>query len=359
MNYQTDLFRIGNWPRSQVNPYLDLYYEAVRKHGIQRTLEVEINDHFLRSNQHLFDAIHIHWTIESVWLSKSRFDSLRKIVGLYRYLRLAKSKNKKIIWTIHELLSNEQSTWINRLGYLVMSKMSDLLIFHDTRTQHIFSLCYGVSDRNSIVMRHGNFERAYPTPRDEPIVRESFRLKSGRPTVLCLGFITHHKGFDLAIEAIKQFKGKFQLIIAGIPTSGVEENLKCLASGTDQVILSFNRLSNQDVSDLHSVSQAVMLPYRRVTASGSLLTAFSLQRGVIASPLPYFRSVCSLEPESSVIAKEVSSLAFADAIAEYFSIESTVRNKAAARVSKAHCWEDCIIPVAEWINRNWGRSRIG
>jgi beta-1,4-mannosyltransferase len=340
--------RIGNWPRSPVNPYLDLYYNALGLHGIQRVCELSINDSCLRSKLGDLDAIHLHWTVESIWYDSDPIRALRKLFGFYRYLRLANRNRKKIIWTIHEPLSGERDRWINRLGYGLLGNMSDLCICHDDSTLQSLAASQKRIAKKTIVMRHGNFESVFPPPRAGEQVRKEYGLDPNLPTLLGLGFVTHHKGFDLAVEAVKQLGGRFQLIIAGQPDPSVRQELSSSVAGCGYIKLLFRSLSQQEVADLHEVSQAVLLPYRRVTASASLLTALSLRRGVIASSLPYFVNTAKTHPLAALFFEKGNSLALKQAIEEFFSVDPQLRFSAAQSISAEHRWEDCILPVAKW-----------
>src|SRR5262249_47479727 len=87
------------------NPYFRLMYGAFDRAGVHYAGAFQINDAWLRSHAADFDALHLHWP---EWLWRIRGHSrLHMIVGLSRYLALAKRLGLLRVWTVHNLLPHE------------------------------------------------------------------------------------------------------------------------------------------------------------------------------------------------------------------------------------------------------------
>ena len=83
-----------------------------------------------------------------------------------------------------------------------------------------------------------------------------------------------------------------QLIIGGKPHPEYKvDSLIKLSEALPKIRIIPRSLSTQEFSDVINASEAVLLPYRKITGSGAFMSAMTLGRGVIASDLPYFREM--------------------------------------------------------------------
>jgi len=202
------------------------------------------------------------------------------------------------------------------------------------------------------MIQHGNYDGVFPDPRPREETAAELGIDLARPILLCQGLVTPHKGFDLAIEAVRSFDGRFQLLVAGVCDPEYSAELSRIANGADYIKLLFRRLSPSEVSSLFHVADAALLPYRRVNASAAILTAFTLSRGVIATELPFFRDLVGPEPTAATFCQQPNLDGLARAIEDYFSIDVSIRCQAARRIADAHRWDEAVRPVADWMRRN-------
>jgi glycosyltransferase involved in cell wall biosynthesis len=96
----------------------------------------------------------------------------------------------------------------------------------------------------------------------------------------------------------------------------------------------------------------VLLPYLEIFASSTLSLALAMGRGVVASDLPYFREVLSLDPDAGVLTTPGDPEALARAVQEFFAKPVEVRHEAARRLGTRLTWDKLIAPVAEWYTSN-------
>lgn len=337
----TKQFYIACWPDC-LTQYQYLFYNALK--DVQVFGSVVINERWLRNTAHLFDAIHIHWP-EDIWRRRGRLIGAFGVISLRHYLRLAKNLGLKRIWTMHNLEHHEGVNWIDLLGYRTLAKENDLLICHSefaakalTQRDH--------PEGRVVIMPHGNYDGVYPTPRPRDVVLRELGLNPEKPAVCCIGLIRHYKGIDIAIGAIRKLSGQIQIIVAGNSFYDPGPLVKSLSNAA----LIFHRLSEQEFADVMGASDAVLLPYRKITTSGVLLAAWTFGRGVVASDLPYFREMSKLEPNAARFFPVEDSSALADIILEYLSIPFKIRKRAARRLADHYAWERCVEPVSQIIN---------
>ena len=344
---------IASWPfTGGINAYIDLFYGALEKEGIQLVCELKINDEWLRQNASTVDAIHVHWP-EDIWRTRGRtwILKLRGVVGLWRFLRLAKSYGCIRVWTLHNLEHHEGTGLIDFIGYSVMARNSDLIIVHNDYTLTAFRKRNRLKGQ-CIIMPIGNYDGAFPPPlkqRDELL--NSLGLSETKKTLLCIGSIRNYKGFDLACTAMQCLPSDYQLIIAGKPhDTEIGNNIKKAASPIkDRAAVILGEVPTQQFADLVNASDAVLLPYRKITGSAVLLTAFSLGKGVIASDLPPLRELLNNNPAAGVLFRTGSAEGLAEGIETYFEMQSEIRNTAARGISELFPWSSVVKPVAQEI----------
>jgi glycosyltransferase involved in cell wall biosynthesis len=110
-------------------------------------------------------------------------------------------------------------------------------------------------------------------------------------------------------------------------------------------------ISDQHLSNFLNASDAVLLPYRRITGSAALSTALSAARGVVVADLPYFREVLGPEPDAAAFFRPGCASDLASAIASFLSVPVEIRNAAASRLAARYDWPTVVEPVAMHIRR--------
>jgi hypothetical protein len=78
---------------------------------------------------------------------------------------------------------------------------------------------------------------------------------------------------------------------------------------------------------------------------------------VVASDLPYFGEVLSLEPDAAVLVKPGDPMALAQAVHEFFAKPLYVRHEAAKRLGSRLAWEKLLPPIAAWLAAHVACSR--
>ncbi|MCL7421336.1 MAG: glycosyltransferase [Methylobacter sp.] len=385
----TDTIKIASLPgwSDPYNPYVDLFYGALAHHGIELADELKMDIDWLRENGNHLDGIHLHWP-EVLWRSfkptkpnRIRLFLRNKVPGAWRlikytdqiqnlswyqkflpfgdkikgllyfrkFLAIVRQLKIRIIWTLHNVESHEGHDVIDRLGYHCLSKAADLIIFHSEISKNEFKARYRLKAR-SVIMPHGNYDGVYPAPRPRKTVLEETGLRHDLPIVSCLGMLRNYKGLDIACEAIAELNGEVQFLCAGSPHSSF--NIDALLHQINKLphaVLLPRFLSEQEFADYVSISDALLLPYRKITGSGALLAALTLSKGVIASDLPYFQEVLGKKAEAGVLVPPENASVLAENIREYLSIPAGVRNQAARCLAEQYNWAKVVAPVVEII----------
>ena len=355
------------------NPYIDLFYGALSRNGIEFAGIFKATGRWLQDNRARIDATHFHWpeymlSRKPQWVrSVDGFPGSWRLQRLItrcappfhlahfrRFLRAAKTAHKRIIWTLHNLEPHERRSLTQRAGFRALAKYADLIICHDPNTRAECLRRYQ-THAEVVVMRFGNYDGAYPEPRCRSVVRTELGLDQQKPLLCCLGCIRHYKGFDLTVEAVGSLGGEVQLVVAGGPIKYDLRQLTEQAARYQHMRVIPRRLSEQEFADLAHASDGVLLPYRNVTGSSVLLAAVTFRRGVIASDLPFFRETLEGHPEAGVLFRPGDAPALAEAIRHYLAIPPAAREAAARALADQYSWDRVIVPVVDVLNR-WRRD---
>jgi beta-1,4-mannosyltransferase len=361
-------FRIASFPdRTLGNPHLQFFYAGMAVHGVRLAMRLTCTPRWIRAHTSSIDAIHLHWP-EKIWRGKTRgrLHSLWRVITLARLralidfamgLRTAGRLGIKRLWTVHNIEPHEGADWLDRVGYRIAAKRSDLIICYSD------AAAVDVRNRFSppcevIAIAHGNYSGAYPPPRDRTTVMREFGLDPSRPVVCCVGLIRRYKGLTVACDAVRALGGSVQLAICGAPHSDADEaEVRASMAGVTGVLVA-RPLTDQEFSDIIAAGEAVLLPYRKITGSGSLLAAWTLGRGVVASDLPLFREMLACEPEAGDRFVPDDSRSLADAIGRYLATPGSVRAAAALRAADRYSWDKTVEPLVDVLKQWKGRDHV-
>lgn len=345
-------FRIASYP-DYSNPYLRLFYAALRPYGVEWAGQMEPSVTEVWSRRRECDAFHFHWP-ERLW-NQGR-SAVVALIRLLAVLLVSKRLGIYLIWTVHNLDSHEGGGRAERIGQCLLGRYADLILVHSNDTQERLNQRIRVHGRVA-VMKHGSYEGHYPSPRPRSEVLDAFGLEEGKPILSCMGLIREYKGFDLACTALGRLRESVQLVIAGpLHTIEVVEGLRRCENEVSDLILHVRRITDQEFADLLSVSDVAVLPYRRITGSGMLLAAWTLGCGVIASDLDFFREMIPADSAAGRLFETGNTESLADAITDYLQIPADARRSAALSMAEQYSWERCVEAVGpifqEWSERS-------
>lgn len=384
-------FVISSLPgRGRKNPYVDLFYDALRPAGVELYPEPEIDSKWADEHFPKIDAVHFHWP-EWIWqqahgplVEPEVWSALKKHVpGAWRadrsvnrllqtevirrlqrdrvkmraveqfddFLRAARLAGVKVLWTMHNIEAHDGRRRVDSKGFRALARSADLIICHSSAAKVECLQRYRPACP-IVVMPHGNYDGWYPSPRARNEVLDELGLDRTRPVVGCIGALRDYKGIDVALQAVQRLRGDVQILVAGSPHRSFDlPELQRLASQTQATVLVSRALTDQEFADYSSVCDALLLPYRKITGSGALLAALTLGRGVIASDLPYFREILQDSSEAGMLVPANDPDALADGVQRYLEIDSTRRAAAARRLAAKYAWSEVVEPVLQELRR--------
>lgn len=251
-------------PRTTTNPYITMLDEALSTEAGIEHLRFSWRTAILGR----YDVIHFHWP-ETLFSASSRPKAAGKHLAFLVLLARLRMRRIAVVRTVHNLHLPTDVTDSQRRILERVERLATLRIIIG-ETTHL------PADQPSETILHGHYRGWFATyPRVTPA--------TGR--IGFVGLIRRYKGVEQLIAA---FRGRpserpdLRLAVSGQPTSdALAEELRALAAGDDAIDLSFGFLDDAAFVEAMTACGIVVLPYRFMHNSGSVLAALSLDRPVL------------------------------------------------------------------------------
>lgn len=249
------------------------------------------------------DIVHIQW-----W----------KIWPLdYCFLNVIKPYCGKIVFTAHNLVPhNSGDKYKDRC--IKYYKRVDKIIVHVSKSKVELVSDFGIEESKIFVIPHGLLDFTSKTTVKDGKYEKLAETNHFNEKIVfsAMGIQSNYKGTDIIVDAILnndaiRNNSKFFFIIAGKGNIAT----KNLFKDCNNVYVNNNYLSNDEFEKLLQLSDVLLLPYRRISQSGVLLTA-------ISNKIPYIATDVGGLSNPLIVAKvgwiinEASSKALADIILE-------------------------------------------
>ena len=245
---------------------------------------------------------------------------------------------------------HENATKTDYMGYKLLSHFSDLIIFHSNTSKKECERIYQLRS-DFVIMPHGNYNGAYPPPRNKFEVIKEIGLQPNKPIVGMIGSMREYKGIDVALKAMEYLDDRAQFLCAGKSHQLFDPGkFKNETNNKNNIVFINRRLSDQEFSDYSNCCDLLLLPYKRITGSGALLAALTFGKGVIASDLPFFKEILNGTIKAGKLVTPEDPKELAIGITEYLNIPGRERMEAALNLSDLYRWEKIILPVVKKLN---------
>lgn len=264
------------------NPYQELLHDQLRRRGARIRYAAQLTP------SHTLNLLLLPLELAAARLTGTRLAHLHWVFGFglpggRRTRRAAqlwfavviaviRLLGLRLVWTAHNVLPHEPVFADERAARRRLVRASDLVIAHSLPTLDGLA-AIRAHPRRVAVIPHGPFP-APPLP--PPQARGRF---------LFLGAIAEYKGVEdlLAAFAALPRHVRATLTVAGsCPDPGLAARLRALADrAAGRVTLRLQRVPDDELADLYAAADIVVLPFRRVTTSGSALLALGHGRPLL------------------------------------------------------------------------------
>lgn len=235
--------------------------------------------------KHKPNVIHIHWVsayfaLDKKWSFNFIFRYTISIIDLVVVHLFTKSK---IVWTVHNLYEHDtKHHYLEIKAKRLLAKVSAKIIVLGPSAKPLVHSLFKVNESKILITRHGTFNNLFHDKIEisKEKIRNKWNLSEKNTIYLLPGRVKKYKGCVEAISIFKEWKkSNVTLLIAGKIDS---ELIPLFNKLPDNIHVIDKYLSNKELHEVYIASDWVLLPYRRILTSGTLLTAMGLGKGVIA-----------------------------------------------------------------------------
>jgi glycosyltransferase involved in cell wall biosynthesis len=300
--------RVLVFPRDDLNPYQRLLYDEMARLGARVTYLGRLTpSHTL--NLLLLPAelaarraaggrlVHLHWVFGFSLPGGARLPFLRRLARLWfaLWLRTIRVLGMRLVWTAHNVLPHAQVFSDDAAARRALVRASDLVLVHSPAVLAELA-ALGAAARRATVIPHGPFG---PTAPDAPL-----RLPGSGDQVrqfLFFGKVEKYKGVDELLAAVAALPDDvpMRLTVAGqCDDPALRSRLRLLTrTASGRVVLRLERVPEAEVTGLLAASDVVVLPFRRITTSGSAMLALAHGRPLV---VPDLAALAELPPQAVI-----------------------------------------------------------
>ena len=234
------------------------------------------------------DLWHLHHP-ETVLYRRSVISSAFETVAFISLLWLARFRGLRVIWTIHDLGSNDAlhprlEAWFWRAFIPAVDAFICLTERSRTMALERFPALAG---RPAHIVPHGHYRDAYPRTVTRATARQRLGLPPEATVLLHFGLMRPYKNVPHLIRTFQALPdADAVLLVVGQPfDAAVEREVRDAADGASNVRLDLRWVPPEDVQTFFLASDLVVLPYRSVLNSGAVMLALTFGRPVLVPDL--------------------------------------------------------------------------
>jgi glycosyltransferase involved in cell wall biosynthesis len=270
------------------NPYQARLAQALSEQGIQVRLPASrplLGAMQARLRGEL-DLVHFHWT-SAFLLSHHRAASRLKTTLFFLACRVLKRYGVKLVWTVHNLVDHERRdpTWELQANRLLF-RLCDRVIVHCPRAIDLVGQAYELPSANLerfAVIPHGHFINVYPNQISRRGARDKLGLPQGDHVFLYFGQVRPYKNLNALIDAFDRLDDpQAHLLIAGEPAQArLGQAIQDAAARRPRLHACLERIPDQQIQTFMNAADAVVLPFRAILTSSTLILAMSFGKAAI------------------------------------------------------------------------------
>jgi beta-1,4-mannosyltransferase len=250
-------------PKPTTNPYVKQLAEAL---VARPELEVGFFNRYAAMFGKRYDVFHVHWP-EALLEARTPLRRLYRRVTTAMLLARFWVTGTRVVRTWHNL---ERPSDLSRADHLLLDVFDRLTVLR-IRLNDSGPM---PADAPYVTIPHGHYRDWYAR----------FERESPQPgRLVFVGLVRRYKGVEQLIEAFRAVDdASLSLRIAGMPsTSELAEVITGLAGGDPRISTHLAFLDETEYVGAVTGSELVVLPYRHMHNSGSVLAALSLDRPVL------------------------------------------------------------------------------
>ncbi|HEX2527556.1 MAG TPA: glycosyltransferase [Geminicoccus sp.] len=260
-----------------------------------------------------------------------------------------------LVWTMHNHGSHIGAhPALDRSLRRYLADTADRVHVHSLRAAAPVLRQLNVSPAKLIVLPHGNYLPIHdPRGIDQAISLAGRAWPKDRPSLLLFGRLDAYKGVLDLLDAFAAADADLRLVIAGKQIAPLEPDIQDLPPAMrERVTVLDGFIAEEDVGPLFAAVDGVVLPYRTIMTSGTLMLALSMDKPVIAPDLPAITDIVQ-DGREAILYPHGEQSALSQALARFAVLSEHERRRLAdAARATGHLYD------WEWIARQMGGALV-
>jgi glycosyltransferase involved in cell wall biosynthesis len=305
-------------PYGEANEYHNLLSSAVQAEGIdvlEGNHKIDLRTRkglaclFFPLLQHAVsyevDVIHLFWTHPFfIMAGYSGVDAIDRVLSFVRSIIFifnvigVKILGVNIVWTAHNKYNHEQyHIGIDLMISRVLVTFCDAITVECSLAKEVVVELFHVADGSKVhVVPEGNYIPAYENTVEKDAAKAEVGVEPADFLFMFFGMVRPYKGVDRLLEAFDATTLDARLFVAGSPVDDESrESVTRRASAEGGINTVLEYIPNDEVQVYMNAADVVVLPYREILTSGSLLLAMSFGRPVVAPAIGCIPEVAGAE----------------------------------------------------------------
>ena len=190
----------------------------------------------------------------------------------------------QLVWTLHNITPHQLKyprfeKWIRKVIYRTMHKVR---VFDKALLVDVGQY-FGKIHPKIVIVPEGNFISHYKTNMDKTQARTNQGINNEAMMFLFFGGIKPYKGVEQLITSFKKLEANnLTLWIVGKPfNNGYRLLIEQLVGDDNNIKVQLDFIKEENLSQLITASDIVVLPFQKITNSGSVILAMGYSKPVI------------------------------------------------------------------------------
>ena len=191
----------------------------------------------------------------------------------------------KIVWTVHDLKNHENiQVQSERIFNIFFARFVHAIISHcEIAKREVSKSVHFKNEDKIFVIPHANYIGCYENTIDRLEAQRTLGITDAKLTFLFLGLIRTYKGVPELIDAFKQLdRDGVYLVIAGKAPNELTEQIRQTIIDRANIKFIPGFVADEQIQVYMNACDIVVLPYRDILTSGSVMLAMSFGRACIA-----------------------------------------------------------------------------
>ncbi len=281
------------------NPYQTLVYSGFTSNDAKAQFgSIEDALQFLIAHPTQKAVFHLHWQHTITGIAQSAHEHRIFAKTFIQNIKAFQGLGGIVAWTVHNRLPHDIKFKRAELEYhQALCDLVDLIFLHNASALAQIKEVYGIDASKVAFIEHGNYIDSYPNTISQQQAREYLSIAEDAFVYGFIGQLRPYKGLNEFIDATYDFAGDTNSIalIAGKavwPYQKGQISQLCAPLKNTKVIEAF--ISDNELQIYLNAVDVIVLPYKEILTSGSMILAASFAKPVLVPSIASFSDVTDL-----------------------------------------------------------------